>query len=185
MNLPNWLSFSRILLVPAFVALLLVRYQKYALAVFLIALATDWLDGFLARRRSQVTTLGKLLDPLADKLLICSAFIALAQIDAERVCHGGSPEVRAWMVVIIVSREFAVTGLRSIAMAKGVAIPASRLGKLKMIGQSVAVVLLILGRGWLGRFGLLVPIVLWAAVALAFLSMVQYFRRFARESGFD
>ena len=180
MNLPNWLTLSRILLVPAFVASLLVRfedYEYYGLAIFLVASATDWLDGWIARRRNQVTTLGKLLDPLADKLLVCAAFISLAQIRPE--------EVKAWMVVIIVSREFAVTGLRNIAAAKGVTIAASSLGKVKMVGQTIAIVLLILGRDRLGAGGFLVPTALWLSVTLAFVSMVHYFFRFARDTGFD
>lgn len=177
MNLPNWLSFARILLVPALVALLLVKSEIVGLLVFLVAVATDWLDGWLARRTNQVTTLGKLLDTLADKLLICSAFISLTQMRPD--------EVRAWMVVIIVSREFAVTGLRTIASTKGVIIQASPLGKWKMAGQCAAVALLILGNDRLGRLGVIVPWVLWIAVALAFVSMMQYFVRFTRETGFD
>lgn len=176
MNLPNWLTVGRILVMPAMVALLLVRYEGYGLALFVIGSATDWLDGWLARRRNQVTTIGKLLDPLADKLLVCAAFISLAQIRPE--------EVKAWMVVIIVSREFAVTGLRNIAATKGVTIAASMLGKLKMVGQTAAVVLLLLGRERLGPFGILAPIVLWMAVAMAFISMMHYFVRFARQGGF-
>ena len=177
MNLPNGLTLSRILLVPALVAFLLARYETLGLAVFIVGAITDLLDGWLARRRNQVTTLGKLLDPLADKLLICSAFIALAQIRPD--------DVKAWMVVIIVSREFAVTGLRNIASSKGVTIPASQLGKVKTVGQSIAIILLLLGRERLGVFGMLVPVVLWLAVLLAFVSMGQYFSRFARNAGFD
>ena len=176
-NLPNALSLGRILLVPAMVALLLERWEEHGLAVFLIAALTDLLDGWVARRRNQVTTLGKLLDPLADKLLVCSAFIALAQTHPR--------DVKAWMVVIIVSREFAVTGLRNIASTKGVTLSASHLGKAKTVGQMAAIVLLLLGRERLGAVGGLVPIVLWAAVVMAFVSMLQYFVRFARQAGFD
>ena len=177
MNLPNGLTLIRILLVPVFVALLFVRYEEHALAVFLVATFTDWLDGWLARRRNQVTTLGALLDPLADKLLICSAFISLGHIRPD--------DVQPWMVVIIVSRELAVTGIRNIAAMQGVAIPASNLGKLKMAGQALTVVLLIFGRdrlGWLSGF---VPVLLWLTVVVAFVSMFQYAFNFAKKGDFS
>ena len=106
-----------------------------AAAIFLAASMTDLLDGYLARKRGQVTTLGTLLDPVADKLLISSAFISLVQLQV----------VPAWMVVIIVGREFAVTGLRSIASAQGFTIDASELGKMKMVTQVATITLLILG----------------------------------------
>ena len=126
MNLPNGLTLSRIFLVPLLVTVLLTKYDvRIAAAIFLAASMTDLLDGYLARKRGQVTTLGTLLDPVADKLLISSAFISLVQLQV----------VAAWVVVIIVGREFAVTGLRSIASAQGFTIDASDLGKLKMATQ--------------------------------------------------
>jgi CDP-diacylglycerol--glycerol-3-phosphate 3-phosphatidyltransferase len=112
MNLPNALTLSRIFLVPVLVAVLLTKYDPWiAATIFLAASLTDLLDGYFARKRGQVTTLGVLLDPVADKLLISSAFISLVQLDPEYV--------PAWMVVIIIGREFAVSGLRSIASAQG------------------------------------------------------------------
>src|SRR5205814_1465682 len=136
MNLPNGLTLMRIFLVPLLVAVLLTQYNvMFAVAIFLAASLTVLLDGYFARKRGQVTTLGTLLDPVADKLLISSAFISLVQLGL----------VRAWMVVIIVGREFAVTGLRSIASAQGFTIDASDLGKLKMATQVATITLLILG----------------------------------------
>src|SRR6266581_2606330 len=138
MNLPNGLTLMRIFLVPFLVAVLLTKYNVLVAAtIFLAASLTDLLDGYLARKRGQVTTLGVLLDPIADKLLISSAFISLVQLDPEYV--------PAWMVVIIIGREFAVSGLRSIASAQGFTINASGKGKVKMVTQVAAVSLLILG----------------------------------------
>src|ERR1043166_8071225 len=142
MNLPNLLTLLRIFFVPLLVAALLadgssatwqnlfpVSREIFALAVFLIAAATDLLDGYLARRWGQVTTIGTLLDPIADKLLISAALISLVQVNA----------VPGWMVILIVGREFAISGLRSIAAAEGYTIRASDLGKTKMISQVAAV----------------------------------------------
>jgi CDP-diacylglycerol--glycerol-3-phosphate 3-phosphatidyltransferase len=136
MNLPNGLTLMRIFLVPLLVAVLLTKYNVLIAAlIFLAASLTDLLDGYYARKRGQVTTLGILLDPVADKLLISSAFISLVQLQV----------VPAWMVVIIIGREFAVSGLRSIAAAQGFTIDASELGKIKMATQVAAITLLILG----------------------------------------
>ncbi|MEW6733806.1 MAG: CDP-diacylglycerol--glycerol-3-phosphate 3-phosphatidyltransferase [Acidobacteriota bacterium] len=144
MNLPNTLTFTRIFFVPLLVVVLLTRVaenwfgvpqQILGVGLFLAASFTDWLDGFLARRRGQVTTLGTLLDPIADKLLISAAFISLVE---NRLAP-------AWAVVIIIAREFAVSGLRAIAAAEGFTIAASKMGKLKMTTQVVAITLLILG----------------------------------------
>ena len=117
---------------------------------------TDYLDGYFARRRNQVTRLGILLDPIADKLLTAAAFLSLVELDA----------VPAWMVMIILGREFAVTGLRNVAAARGVLIPASALGKGKMVSQVVAIFLLLLGQRWPA---LQVPALaaLWVVVVLA------------------
>src|SRR5438552_14788878 len=136
MNLPNGLTLMRIFLVPLLVAVLLTKYNVLiAAAIFLAASLTDLLDGYFARKREQVTTLGILLDPVADKLLISSAFISLVQLQV----------VPAWMVVIIIGREFAVSGLRSIASAQGFTIDASELGKIKMVTHVTAITLLIVG----------------------------------------
>ena len=149
MNLPNLLTLLRIFFVPLLVATLLAddlgaRWQGmipaardlFALAIFLAAAATDLLDGYLARRWGQVTTVGTLLDPIADKLLISAALISLVDIH----------RVPAWIVIVIIGREFAVTGLRSIAAASGYTIRASDLGKTKMIAQVAAISLVIAGK---------------------------------------
>ena len=150
MNLPNLVTLLRIFFVPLLVAALVMEgmdlelggfvltNELLALGIFLAAAATDLLDGYLARRWKQVTTVGMLLDPIADKLLISAALISLVQVR----------EVPAWMAIIIVAREFAVTGLRSIAAAAGYTIQASELGKTKMMAQVLAVSLFLLGMHW-------------------------------------
>ena len=172
MNLPNAITIARIFLVPLVVAVLLTtqiqNWEFWGAGLFLAAALTDILDGYLARRRRQVTTLGGLLDPIADKLLISSALIALVQL-------GMAP---AWMVVIIVGREFAVSGLRSIAASEGFTIHASPLGKGKMVGQVAAIVSLILARGRAGWILETANVLLWVVVFFALLSMTQYFREF-------
>lgn len=170
MNLPNSLTIFRIFLIPLLVVVLLTRLPNkefIGVAIFLAAALTDALDGYLARRRQQVTTIGKWLDPLADKLLVSSALIAMVEMGL----------VPAWMVVILVGREVAVTGLRNVALAKGIVIEVSDLGKAKMATQVVAITAIILGM----RFALLETLgywALWLAVSLAVLSGAQYFRRF-------
>src|SRR5687768_6662110 len=139
-NLPNALTLLRIFLVPFLVVVLLTKFsgREYAgLAIFLVAAMTDFFDGWIARRQKKVTRLGTLLDPIADKLLMSAAFISLVEMDPTHV--------PAWMVVIIIGREFAVSGLRSIASQHGVTIAASPLGKGKMVSQVIAISLLILG----------------------------------------
>ena len=173
MNLPNSLTITRIFLIPLLVVVLLTgRFADRELLgfiVFVIAALTDYLDGYLARKRKQVTTLGKLLDPIADKLLISAAFISLVEL-------GIAP---AWMVVIIVGREFAVTGLRSIASVEGFTIDASKLGKSKMASQVVCVGCLILGWRFPDTFFTTAGIAfLWVVVVLAIVSMIQYFKNF-------
>jgi CDP-diacylglycerol--glycerol-3-phosphate 3-phosphatidyltransferase len=183
MNLPNVLTTSRIFLVPLLVVVLLtkfegrlilgVRKELVGAAIFGIASLTDVLDGYLARRRKQVTTLGQMMDPLADKLLITAAFVSLVQMDL----------APAWMVAVILGREFAITVLRSIAHARGVIIAASPLGKIKMSAEVIAVLLLILvgaGRDLIPRFFVPGTIALWIAMVTAVVSGVDYYRRFAR-----
>ncbi len=187
MNLPTSLTILRIFLVPFLVVVLLAPPSKLAdspffggfspapreilgVAIFLLASLSDWLDGYLARRRNQVTTLGTLLDPIADKLLTSAAFISLVEM-------GLAP---AWMVVIIVGREFVVSGLRSILAVRGVALAASPLGKLKTVSQVVAIVLLILTRSlerW-GQFGFLGNWALWVSMLLALVSAGAYLVKF-------
>src|SRR3984885_3455525 len=144
MNLPNSLTITRIFLVPLLVVVLLTKVKGPLIlglpkdvvgaAIFAIASLTDWLDGYLARRRKQITPLGQVIDPLADKLLTSAALISLVQLDL----------AQSWMVAVIIGREFAVTTLRSLAYARGVAMPASSLGKIKMGAQVVAILALIL-----------------------------------------
>jgi CDP-diacylglycerol--glycerol-3-phosphate 3-phosphatidyltransferase len=172
MNLPNTLTLARIFLVPIVVVVLLtVEIRTWALwgaSLFLAAALTDLLDGYVARRRKQVTTLGRLLDPIADKLLISSALISLVQL---RIAP-------AWMVLIIIGREFAVSGLRSIAAHEGFSIDVSKLGKGKMVTQVAAVVGLILGHKYGGWVQVTAKALLWAVVFFALVSMVEYFREF-------
>ncbi|MFQ5701367.1 MAG: CDP-diacylglycerol--glycerol-3-phosphate 3-phosphatidyltransferase [Acidobacteriota bacterium] len=180
LNLPNSLTLFRIFLVPILVVILLTKFEGkelWGVAVFLVASLTDILDGYLARKRDEVTTLGKLLDPVADKLLISAAFISLVEM-------GLAP---AWMVVIIIGREFAVMGLRSVASAQQITISASRWGKYKMVSQVVAISFLILGdHPWspatmMGtRVRTIGIFFLWIVVIAAVVSAVDYFIRFAR-----
>jgi len=184
LNLPTWLTVTRIFLVPLVVVVILTKPQfriagahidneTLGVVVFLLASLTDFLDGYLARKRNEVTTLGKLLDPIADKLLMSAAFISLVEV-------GVAP---AWMVVIVVGREFAVTGLRSVAISQGIAIGASIWGKYKTMSQVVAVVLLIIGRKYLGAYFFLGQAALWVVVVLALLSGADYFLKFSRKLG--
>ena len=180
MNLPNALTVIRIFLVPLLVVVLLtefegrmilgVRKEMVGAVIFALASLTDWLDGYVARRRKQVTALGQIIDPLADKLLISAALVSLVQM-------GLAP---AWMVAVIIGREFAVTGLRSLAYNRGLIIAASPLGKTKMVAQVVAILLLILGREYLQQFVVLGEIALWIVVITALASGLDYYRRFAR-----
>ena len=171
-NLPNALTLLRIFLVPFLVVVLLTKFdgrETVGLVIFLTAVTTDFLDGWLARRRSEITTLGALLDPIADKLLMSAAFISLVEL-------GLAP---AWMIVIIIGREFAVTGLRSIAVQQGVTIAASPLGKWKTGSQVIAISLLILGYE-LGELRFIAVLALWVVMIFALASAVDYFSRFAR-----
>src|SRR6266700_1403159 len=182
MNVPNSLTIARIFFVPLLVAALVgksvavtvgafvITNEWLALAIFLAAAATDLLDGFLARRWGQITTIGTLLDPIADKLLISAALISLVQVHA----------TPAWMAVLIIGREFAVTGLRSIAAAEGYTIKASDLGKTKMIAQVVAISVLLLSI----RYPELAPLgvwLMWGVVVFTIASALDYFRNFWRK----
>jgi CDP-diacylglycerol--glycerol-3-phosphate 3-phosphatidyltransferase len=180
MNLPNLLTLVRIFLVPLLVAALvqqnfqihwgsrvLLANDFFALTVFLSAALTDLLDGYLARRWKQVTTVGTLLDPVADKLLISAALISLVEI---RLLPG-------WLVILIISREFAVSGLRSIAAAEGYTIRAGELGKSKMALQVVGVALVMLSIRW-PQIRSYAVAAMWAVVAFGLASAVDYFRKF-------
>jgi len=176
-NLPNSITLGRIFLVPLLVVVLLTKFPSSAVfgvsneilgaAIFGVASLTDWLDGFLARRRGQVTGIGQWMDPLADKLLVTAALLSLIQM-------GLAP---AWMVAIILGREFAVTVLRSVVHARGQTLPASPLGKVKMVAQVAAILLLILGPH-VPAFVLLGKLALWVATIAALVSAVDYSRRF-------
>ncbi len=181
MNLPNILTVVRIFFVPLLVAALveesvelevggfLLTNELLALVIFIAAATTDLLDGLLARRWGQITTVGTLLDPIADKLLISAALISLVQVQ----------QIPGWMAVIIVGREFAVTGLRSIAAAEGYTIKASDLGKTKMVAQVVAITLILVSVHWthLRTFAL---VWMWGVVVFAVISAVDYFLKFWR-----
>ena len=136
-------------------------------AIFGLASLTDWADGYLARRRKQITPFGQFIDPLADKLLTLAAFVSLAQMDL----------APAWMVAVILGRDFAVTALRSLSFARGAGIPASPLGKIKMGAQVVAILALILSHGR-PEFFVVGQAALWVAVLTALASAADYFRRF-------
>ncbi|HEY8551822.1 MAG TPA: CDP-diacylglycerol--glycerol-3-phosphate 3-phosphatidyltransferase [Vicinamibacterales bacterium] len=183
MNLPNSLTLARIVLVPLLVVVLLTKLEGQqvlglpkgvaAAAIFGLASLTDWLDGYLARRRQQITILGQLLDPIADKLLITAALVSLVQLDL----------APAWMVAVIIGRELAITGLRGVAQSRGHTMPASNLGKLKMVAQVVAILVLMLAPeagGELERAGVLIGhAALWVVLALALWSAVEYYQTFA------
>jgi CDP-diacylglycerol--glycerol-3-phosphate 3-phosphatidyltransferase len=178
MNLPNSLTIARIFLVPLLVVVMLTKFEGrlvlglpvelVAAAIFGIASLTDWLDGYLARRRQQITRLGQVLDPIADKLLISATLVSLVQL-------GLAP---AWMVAVIIGREFAVTGLRNIAYSRGVAMPASGLGKLKMGAQVTAILLLLLGWERIPLLLMAGQAALWFVLVIALWSAVDYYRKF-------
>lgn len=173
MNLPNALTLLRIFLVPLLVVVLLTRIEGhvwFGAAIFLLAVLTDYLDGFFARRRNEVTKLGIVLDPLADKLLTAAAFLSLVEMGL----------VPAWAVMIVIARELAVTGLRNVAAGRGVLIRASSLGKAKMVSQVVAILLLLFSQRmpWLRTPGL---VALAIVLVLAIYSGADYFRRFWKE----
>jgi len=181
MNLPNSLTITRIFLVPLLVVVLLTKFEGRQIlgipneivgaAIFALASLTDWADGYLARRRKQITPLGQMIDPLADKLLTLAALISLVQLDL----------APAWMVAVILGRDFAVTALRTLAYSRSVPMPASPLGKIKMVAQVVAILALILAHGewndvfYLDRIG---EAALWLAVVASLISAADYFRRF-------
>jgi CDP-diacylglycerol--glycerol-3-phosphate 3-phosphatidyltransferase len=179
LNLPNALTLIRIFLVPLLVVVLLTKVewpvmgissQVLGAAIFGLASLTDWLDGYVARRRKQVTTLGQLMDPIADKLLIAAALISLVQMDA----------APAWMVAVVIGREFAVTALRSLAYARGMIIVSSSLGKAKMASQVTAILLLILGHNGYRPFFVLGQFAMWVVVATSVVSAIDYYRRYSK-----
>lgn len=172
MNVPNYLTMARILAIPALVAMMLSEFKGHeivALAIFVFASLTDAVDGWIARRKGEVTVLGQLLDPTADKLLIASALICLVDL-------GLVPSSAA---IIIIGREIAVTGFRAMASSKGINIPASAFGKAKMGSESWVLGALVLGPNYLGKIIMGgAKVGLWLVVALAIISAVEYFIRF-------
>ncbi|MDP1948674.1 MAG: CDP-diacylglycerol--glycerol-3-phosphate 3-phosphatidyltransferase [Nitrospirota bacterium] len=170
LNLPNFITLTRILLIPVFVVLFATPTPDRSLSaavVFIVAAVTDMLDGYLARRNGQVTTLGKLLDPIADKLLVLSALILLLNID----------RVSALVAILIIAREVAVTGIRAIAAGEGMVIAAETTGKYKMALQVVAIVMLILEGTFLSGLGnlhLAGIVTLYLSVVFGYISGAQY-----------
>ena len=189
MNLPNSITMTRIVMIPLFLWILSPHFpwqgweqEIFASVLFVLASITDGLDGYLARKRGQITTMGMLLDPLADKIMVAAAFVALVAYNPD--------VVKVWIVVVIIGREFLISGLRSIASSEGFTITASELGKLKTVTQIVSVVSAILAHGWerwqIG--GIVVVPVYWIAVAaiyftalVSIISAVDYFIGFWKE----
>ncbi|WP_124727510.1 CDP-diacylglycerol--glycerol-3-phosphate 3-phosphatidyltransferase [Staphylospora marina] len=181
MNLANKITFFRILLVPVVMLFLLVRLdlgqirvgeafltvsELIATLMFVLAAVTDGLDGYVARKNKMVTNLGKFLDPLADKLLITAAMVSLVEMQ----------RLEAWIAIVIISREFAVTGLRLVAAAEGHVIAASSLGKLKTIVQVVAIVSLMLNNAPFSSFAFPFSMIMtWLAVVITIISGIDYF----------
>ncbi len=165
MNLPNKLTMFRVILIPFFIIFLLASLTPYdkwiALVIFIIASLTDLLDGKIARKYNLVTNFGKFMDPLADKLLVCSALICLIELD----------KIPSWMVIVIIAREFIISGFRLVASDNGVVIAASYWGKFKTTFQMVAVCLLIAD---IAALTVVTQIILWIAVVLTVVSLTDY-----------
>lgn len=181
-NLPNKITFLRAVLIPVFIFFLLFKIEGdviilhgrtisynelIATIIFIIASITDFLDGYIARKYNLITNMGKFLDPLVDKLLVGSAFIVMIELDM----------IPSWMVVCVIAREFAVTGLRMLAVEQGEVIPAGVLGKLKTITQLVAIVLILLGNPIFNKYNISLDyIILWISVVLTIASGIEYFK---------
>ena len=167
MNLPNKLTIFRVILIPFFVFFLLApyfpEYGKYiATAIFIVASLTDMADGKIARKYNLVTNFGKFMDPLADKLLVCSALICLIALD----------RIPAWIVIVIISREFIISGFRLIAADNGVVIAASYWGKFKTVSQMFMLILLIADLG--GAFNMIAQVLIWVSLVLTIVSLIDY-----------
>jgi CDP-diacylglycerol--glycerol-3-phosphate 3-phosphatidyltransferase len=173
MNGPNILTVLRIFLVPVIVVILLSEIagkNLISFAIFLLAALTDMVDGIWARRKHQITIFGQLFDPVADKLLITSVLICLVALN----------RVPAWMAIVLIGRDIAVTGFRAVASARGLNIVASPFGKAKMQTQVYTISLLLLGESILGRFYFIAEIGLWLSVTAALISALEYGIRFGR-----
>ena len=167
MNTPNKLTVARMILVPFLVVFLLTGWGGEAnrwicLAIFVAASVTDWFDGHLARKYTLITNFGKCMDPLADKLLVCSAMICMIEVD----------KLPAWVVIIIIGREFIISGFRLIAAENGIVIAANYWGKFKTVSQMIMIILLMLDFG--GVFAVLTQIFIWLSVALTIISLLTY-----------
>ena len=167
MNTPNKLTIARMIIVPFLVIFLLTGWggeaNRYiSLTLFVVASVTDWFDGYLARKNNLVTNFGKFMDPLADKLLVCSAMICM--IDLKRL--------PAWFVIIIIAREFIISGFRLIAAENGIVIAANYWGKFKTASQMIMIILLILHFD--GIFVILEQIFIWLSLALTIISLITY-----------
>lgn len=171
MNLPNKLTIFRMILVPVFVFLLLadfipidLQYRRYiALVVFIIASSTDALDGYIARKYNMVTNFGKFMDPLADKLLVCSALISMIQLG----------DIPAWIVIVIIAREFIITGFRTLAVEQNIVIAAGVWGKLKTIAQMVMIIVILPNINITG-FNIVENILIYLSLILAIISALDY-----------
>ena len=167
MNLPNKLTMGRIFAIPVFIVVFLLDYRYAAAVIFILAALTDMLDGHIARKNNLVTNFGKLMDPLADKLLVMSALIRLSQVG----------DVPGWMVIVILGREFIITGMRQVAAAQGIVIAAGTTGKIKTITQMIAIPLLILENWPFSLFSFDLPmdqIFLWIALVMTVVSGTEY-----------
>lgn len=167
MNTPNKLTVGRMIMVPFLVLFLLTGWggeaNRYiSVAIFVIASITDWFDGYLARKNHLVTNFGKFMDPLADKLLVCSAMICLIELD----------RLPAWIVIVIIAREFIISGFRLIAAENGIVIAANYWGKFKTVSQMIMIILLLLDLG--GAFDILGEIFIWLSLALTVISLITY-----------
>ena len=167
MNTPNKLTVGRMIMVPFLVLFLLTGWggeaNRYiSVAIFVIASITDWFDGYLARKNHLVTNFGKFMDPLADKLLVCSAMICLIELD----------RLPAWIVIVIIAREFIISGFRLIAAENGIVIAANYWGKFKTVSQMIMIILLLLDLG--GAFDILGEIFIWLSLILTVISLITY-----------
>ena len=165
MNLPNKITLLRIILIPVFIVVLMMGYYYISAGIFIFAALSDALDGYLARKMNLVTNFGKIMDPLADKLLVFSALICMVQLG----------DIPAWMVIVILARELTITSLRSIAASEGIVIAAGLSGKIKTVLQMVAIPLLLLKNWPFVYIGISMDqILLWAAVVMTVYSGVEY-----------
>lgn len=166
MNLPNKLTLLRVMMIPVFIVVLMISQSSVnriaAAGIFILASLTDTLDGYLARKNNEITVFGKFMDPLADKLLVCSALICLVQLH----------QIDAWIVILIVAREFIISGFRLIAAEKGTVIAASWWGKIKTVVQMIMVIVLVFDFG--GYFDMIGSVLIWASMVLTVVSLVDY-----------